>query len=116
MEELTVLVNQWASLVGFAALISVVVNVLKTKGIIKDGQATAWVAGINLVGLVVMFIVQMVAPDVNIVFLDEQAGQIANLLLVVFSYITQLFGSKLTHELIKGVPIIGKSFSMEAKG
>lgn len=42
---------EFAALVGFAALVSVIVNILKVAGVVKDGTADKWVAGFNLAGV-----------------------------------------------------------------
>ncbi|NPV85994.1 MAG: hypothetical protein HPY45_08310 [Anaerolineae bacterium] len=109
--DLNSLLTQWGALAGFAALIAAIINILKTAGLVKDGQAQAWSAALNLIGLAVLLFLNVYQPAVDIVFLDKQAGQIANVLLVVFGYIVQLGGAKLAHSILLGLPIIGKSYS-----
>jgi len=107
MEELFL---QFSGLVGFAALVAFVVNALKTVGIVKDGQAQNWVAGFNLLGLVGLFVLRVLSPDMDVTLLDEQLGEFANVMVIVFAYIVQMLGSKLSYFAVKNLPLIGKSF------
>lgn len=109
--DYNVLLTEFGSLVGFAALIAALINILKTAGIIQDGQAQTYSAAFNLVGLGVLLYLHVFQPGLDIAGLDTQAGQIANVLLVVFGYIVQLGSAKLVHTLLTGVPVVGKSFS-----
>jgi uncharacterized membrane protein len=46
------LVVQWGSLLGFAAVIAVVINLLKLAGVVKDDTAQIWSVELNLPGQV----------------------------------------------------------------
>lgn len=100
----------WGSLAGMAALIALVINVLKLAGVVKDGTAQTWSAGLNLFGLVALFVLQIVKPDLDIAGVDGQVMAFVNVATVVLGYVIQLLSSKLTHIAITGVPVIGKSF------
>jgi hypothetical protein len=105
------LVTQWFGLVGFAAFIAVTINVLKLAGVVKDGAAPTWSAGLNLLGLLLLFGLKFFRPDLDLAAMDEQAAALANVAAVLIGYITQLLSSKLTHLALKSVPVIGASFS-----
>jgi hypothetical protein len=106
----------FGSLAGAGALITCIVNICKTVGWVKDGQAPVYVVGFNLVGLVALFVVGVIRPDVNIQGLDTQAGQIAGILMLVFGFIWQNFASKFSHDkVLKGTPVIGASFTYQAE-
>lgn len=107
------LLVQWGTLVGVAALIAVIINVLKLAGVIQDGTAQNWSAGLNLVGLVILFVLKIVRPDIDVEEIDKQAGALAEVAVVLIGYISQLLTSKLTHIAIRDVPIIGTSYSSE---
>lgn len=100
-----------ASLLGFGALVSIIVNVLKYFGIVKDGTSDKWVAGFNLAGFVALVVISYWFPQINIPQIDTQLGVLASLLTIVFSYVTTILGSKLTYLAVKNLPIIGKSNS-----
>ncbi len=105
------LLVQWGTLVGVAALIAVIINVLKLAGVVKDGTAQTWSAGLNLAGLIILFVLKIVRPDLDIGELDKQAGALADVALVLIGYISQLLASKLTHTAIRNIPLIGASYS-----
>jgi hypothetical protein len=105
------LLVQWGMLAGFAALIAAIINILKTAGLIKDGQAQSYSAGFNLVGLAALFFLQVYRPDLDVGGLDGNAQQIAEILTIVFGYVVQLGGAKLAHSVLTGIPGIGKSFT-----
>ena len=109
MEEL---LAQWAALVGIAALISVLINVLKLAGVVKDGDAPTWSAGLNLAGLVGLLLLKIFRPEIDLAAIDRQAAALAEVSIVLIGYITQLLSSKLTHLAIKQVPVIGASYSV----
>jgi len=107
------LLLQWTGLAGFAAIITLLINVLKTIGIVKDGQAPAWSAGLNLLGMAVLLAMQVYTPGISLQALDSKAAALAGVGAVIFGYIIQLASAKGMQELIKGIPWIGKSFSSE---
>ena len=113
MEGLLLFVEQLMALGGFAALIAVVINVLKSFGVVKDGQAGTWATGFNLVGLIALFVTGIVAPDFQVTGLDANMAQIAEILTLVFAFITQNWISKGTHEVFASgsVPLLGTSYS-----
>lgn len=111
MEQVTVL---WMSLVGFGALISFLVGVLKYFGVVKDGTAEKWVAGFNLLGLIFVFVAINFLPQLNLPQIDQNVMSFVGILSVIWSYVLTLFGSKLAYWVARGVPVVGKSYSLEA--
>lgn len=109
--ELTALITQLATLAGVGALIALIVNIGKTIGLIKDGQAQNYVAGLNLFALIIMTALKVFRPDLDLIALDSTASQIAATGLVVFGLVVQISGSKWAHEALRGVPLVGKSFT-----
>lgn len=101
------------TLIGVAALVTVVTNVLKTTGVIADGNATAWAAGLNLVGIVALILLKIFKPDWTFDFIDATAGKIANILMVLSAYVFQIVLSGKVHDALKGIPVIGKSYTLE---
>jgi hypothetical protein len=113
MEGLLGFVEQLMALGGFAALIAVVINVGKSVGLIPDGHAGTWAVGLNLAGLIGLFVAGIVAPEFDAVGLSGNMAQVAEILSLIFAFIVQNWVSKGTHEVFSsgGVPVIGKSFS-----
>lgn len=103
------IVAEFATLVGFAALVSVIINVLKMFGVVKDGTADKWVAIFNLVGLIVLVVVRIFFPEFDVAGIDAKLAGLATVASYIISYIVMLLGSKLTYLAVKGLPVIGKS-------
>ena len=108
MEDLLL---QFSGLVGFAALVTFLVNAFKTVGWVKDGQAQNWVAGLNLLGLAGLLAINVFNPEMDVQALDAEIGQFTEVALVVFAYVVQMLGSKVSYLAVKNVPVIGKSNS-----
>lgn len=104
----------WLSLVGFGMFISFLVGVLKYFGVVKDGTAEKWVAGFNLIGLIFVFIAINFLPQLNLPQIDQNVMSFVGILNVIWSYVLTLFGSKLAYWVARGVPVVGKSYSLEA--
>lgn len=107
------LIATFASLGGVAALIAVLINIGKTIGWVKDGQAPTWSAGANLIGLIALFVLQATGHTDLVPGLDTQASELAAVLTAVFGYVWQLIVSINAHRALKGAAVIGKSFSLE---
>jgi hypothetical protein len=102
-----------ASLGGVAAFFTVLVNILKTVGIIKDGQAVNVVTVLNFVGAGIIIVLQLLGKIDLLPIIDSTAGTIAQIAMLVFGLVWQLIVSKQTHEVLRGFPLIGKSFSAD---
>ena len=111
--ELNQMVTLLASLVGFASLVSFLVQAGKYFGVVKDGDAQKVVAGLNLLALAFIFGAKVFFPEFDIVKFDGQIGQLTTMLTAVFGYVMMLFGSKFTYAQLKGIPFLGKSFTDE---
>jgi len=107
------LISTFLSLAGVGSLIAVLVNIGKTVGLVKDGQAANWSAGLNLAGLIALFTLQLLGKAELVPALDSQAGALASVLTALFGFIWQLIVSIKTHNTLKGTRVIGKSFSAE---
>lgn len=103
----------WGSLAGMAALIALVINVLKLIGVVKDGTAQTWSAGLNLAGMVLLFVANILQPDLDIAGIDEHVMNFVNVAVIVLGYVMQLVTSKVAHFAVTGLPVIGKSYSAD---
>lgn len=114
MEILLTLINQIPTLVGIGALVSVLISVGKMAGIVTDGNSQNWVAAVDLVLLIGLFVGGLVGltPE-QLSHYDGMAGAAAQLLTYVIALLAQVFSSKATYVAFKGVPIVGKSFSLK---
>jgi hypothetical protein len=107
------LLAQFGALAGVSGLIAAFVNICKSIGWVKDGKAPTWSAGLSLLALATLFALGVFRPDVDIKGLDQQAANLANFSLVLFGYISQLGLAKLSHNALKGLPVVGKSHTPE---
>jgi len=98
-----------AGLAGLGGFISVLVNLLKLVGVVKDGTSEKWVQGLNFAAFVIVSVIYFANITVN-------WGEVDSLLVILSTFIgfvLQIFGSKLTYAATKGMPVIGYSFSKE---
>ena len=96
-----------AGLAGLGGLISVLVNLLKAIGLVKDGTSEQWVQGFNLVAFIAVAVVYFMKVQVDWAQIDGWLGVLATFI----GFVVQLFGSKVTYAVTKGAPIIGFSYS-----
>lgn len=102
---------QFGLMMGFAAVVSLLVNVGKKFGIVKDGTADKWVAGFNLIGVVALYVARLVVPDFNPIVVDNALGEVALIGGYIFGFVAMLVDSKVTYFASKGLPVIGTSYS-----
>ena len=107
----------FGALLGVSKLVAALINLFKVFGLVKDGTANKWAAGLNLSAFVALVLLGVFRADLTMEILDGYAGQIAMVLLFILGFIAQITGSKATHEDLSsaGVPLIGKSFTKDAQ-
>ena len=103
---------EFVGLLGFAALVSLIVNVLKLIGVVKDGTSDKWVAGFNLAGVLALYLARIFIPEFDPLPIDSILAEAAVVGGHIFTFIVMIFGSKLTYTATRGLPIIGKSYSL----
>jgi hypothetical protein len=104
--------GQWALLLGLAAFIALLVNVLKLLKVVKDGTADKWVAGFNLAGMLVIYLLGIFKVQVDLEGVDAQFAELAVVGNFILQYVISLLGSKATYFAVKDLPVIGKSNSV----
>jgi hypothetical protein len=105
---------EFAALLGFAALLAVVINTLKFFKVIADGQAQKWSLFGNLLGILALYIFRLFRPDLPITGVDAILLEIATVGTYVLSIVSQLWVTKTTNSVVRGLPVIGKSYSLDA--
>lgn len=105
------LLMQLTGLAGFAALVALLINILKSVGIVKDDKAEIWSAGGNLLGLIALYLLRLFNPEFNVPNADAQISTFVSAVTPLVGYILMLLSSKLSHIAVRGVPVIGKSYS-----
>lgn len=97
-----------AGLAGLGGFISVLVNLLKAVGIVKDGTSEKWFQILNLLAFVGVMVVYLLQIQMDWGKLDDWLI----LLSALIGYVVQILGGQLTYQTIGGkAPVIGFSFS-----
>ena len=108
---LSQIILEFGTLIGFASVVALLVNVGKLIGFVKDGMADKWVAGLNLLGVIALYVTRLVVPDFDVIQVDTVLGEVALAGVYVMGFVGMLLGSKLTYFAAKGLPVIGTSNS-----
>lgn len=111
LNQLVSLSAQFGALAGVAALIAAGINLGKAGGVVKDGTADRWKAGLSLLGFVVIAALGIFKPDLTAVLLDEQAAKLATVLVFITGFLFQTGLVPVAHKAFSGFPLIGTSFS-----
>jgi len=101
----------FASLVGFPALVTAVVNVAKNYGWISDGSAPKVVGYLTFAGFVGVAVAYFTGNLPLVSQVDTQLGSFATFLLTFAAFVGDLGLAKVYHAGLRGTPFIGKSFS-----
>lgn len=112
MDFLTEVFPVFAALVGFPAFLAAAVNLLKVFGL-ADGLALKVVAWANVLALAGVFILLAAGRVPLLALVDEELGKIAVFTIAFTAFATEIGLTKLFHEALKGIPLIGKSYSLE---
>lgn len=98
-----------AGLAGLGAFISMLVNVLKIIGVVKENQGEVWFQSISLVVFIAVTIVYLWGIPINWGEVDSWLV----LLTTILGFVFEILAGRLTHSVIRGTPIIGYSFGKE---
>jgi len=106
--------KQVLALGGAAALVTVVINILKTLGIVKDGQSKTWSFILNAGMLAGMVVLKLFIPGLLVEVADNYLNVAAQILVSILGLVALMVPvSTKVHETIKGTAIVGKSYSLE---
>jgi hypothetical protein len=97
-----------ASLAGLGSFISVLVNLLKAIGVVKDGTADKWYEGISLGAFAIVAVVYFMRADVDWTTIDAWLQSLASLI----GLVVQLVSGRITYEVFRGMPLIGYSHTI----
>jgi hypothetical protein len=110
-----------ASLIGFPALLAVLINVAKTiklpngEYLLPDGYAPKVVLYANLLALVGVGVALFTGNLPTLYAIDLQLGYAGSFVLTLAAFISQLGLAKGYNAILRGLPLVGKSYSMEKK-
>ena len=98
-----------AGMAGLGAFVSMLINLLKAVGLIKDGQADKAFKIADLVVFVAVMVIYLVRVQVD----WAQVDQWLVLLTALLGYVVSVFSGEITYNTIKGTPLIGFSYSQK---
>lgn len=103
------------SMLGAQALITLLIDVLKFVGAIKDDAAGIWSAVLNLIGLAGIAVALGLNPSFDFPKLDAQFVIIAQFGSLIFGYIVQIAGTMHIHKFFtRGLGIWRFSYTLRA--
>lgn len=98
-------------LIGIPFVIGLVIDLLKQFGVVNDGTAGKWSAGLNLISIIGLAIALKMWPSFDYTSLDAYVYEIGKALMVIITFILQLVGSKSAHRAyVRGMSI--RQFSL----
>jgi len=109
--DLFTLLSKYAALAGVAAFVTVLVNVLKALHVVKDGASDKWALGLNTVFFTVFVFLGLFKAPIEQNAIDEIARVAAAVLGLILQWIT----SPLVHSKLVGLPLVGKSYSLQRR-
>ena len=104
-----------AALVGWPALVALVVDVLKYFGVVTDGNAGKWSLGFNLAGFVIVGLLMGFFPQVDIPGWDAILLNYVTIAAYIVMLLLQMGGTKIAHALYKKSAAYDKRFSYSAE-
>lgn len=87
------------ALVGWPALVALVIDILKYVGAVNDGTSGKWNLGLNLVGFIAVAVLTGYFPDFDIPGFDVYLLEYVKIAAYVFMLITQVFVARGAHSL-----------------
>ena len=97
-----------AGLTGLGGFVSILVNLLKQLGVVKEGESDRWFGAINVIFFVGIFAVYFSNYQMSWQVLDDWLIVLASLL----GLIAQMVGGKITYQVLRGTPVLGYSFTL----
>lgn len=98
-----------AGLAGLGGFVSMLVNILKMVGVVKDGTSDKWFEGINLLAFAVVAVIFFLNVNIDWAQVDDWL----KVLSMLFGLVIQLLGGRVTYNTLRGIPVIGYSFKEE---
>lgn len=87
------------ALVGWPALVALVIDILKYVGAVNDGTAGKWNLGLNLVGFIAVVVLTGYFPNFDIPGLDAYLLEYVKIAAYIFTIVIQVLGARGFHKL-----------------
>lgn len=89
----------FAALIGWPALIALVIDILKLVGVVDDGTAGKWNLGLNLVGFAAVAVLTGFFPDFDIPGWDATLLEYVKIAAYILAILIQIIGTRFAHSL-----------------
>lgn len=89
----------FAALIGWPALVALVIDILKLVGVVDDGTAGKWNLGFNLVGFAAVAVLTGFFPDFDIPYFDAALLEYVKVAAYILTILIQIIGTRLAHGL-----------------
>ena len=117
--DLQSIVTILASLTGLGGAFSLLVNIAKMFGWVKDGQSEVVYTGLGIIGLAIVWVVQFFVPSffpnvpfVNLPQLDAFLAGVVKVGSAILEFLVLNKAGTLLYSKVRGVvPLLGYSFS-----
>lgn len=94
----------FGALVGWPALVALVIDVLKLAGVVNDGTAGKWSLGLNLFGFIAVGVAVGFYPQVDIPGIDARLLEIVQIAAYILTVLAQIFVTRQAHFLYAKTP------------
>jgi hypothetical protein len=99
----------FGALIGWPALVALVIDILKFVGVVVDGTAGKWSLAFNLLGFLAVGVAVGFYPDIDIAGLDLRLLQLVQIAAYIFTVLTQILATRGFHFLYLKTSV-GKKF------
>jgi len=101
----TSLLEQVLALGGIGALVGLLIDLGKRFGVVGDGKAPIWNAGVNIVLMALMLFLPELGIAPNWGGIDSMAGWLYEIGLIILNLLGLLGGARLFHFTASGTPL-----------
>lgn len=99
--------------VGLGVLVSACTNIGKVFGLIKDGQAEQIVNIMNPLVYLVFLLLPVFGVEMDWLGVNLRFESVGEFLTIISGFLVSVGSSKLFHQVARGTPLIGKSYSYD---
>lgn len=103
------------ALVGWPALVALVIDILKYLRVVEDGTAGKWNLGFNLAAFVIVGIAIGFFPNIDIAGVDKILLEYVKLAAYIFALVVQILATRGFHALYVRTDFGSKYFSYQSE-
>ena len=92
---------------AIGTVISIVVGLLKSMNVVKDGTSKIWLQLITLAVFVTLTVLKIFGVDFDMASINSWLEAVVTLAMAVIS----MFGSNISYGQFRGTPLVGTSYS-----